>query len=472
MQSNRRDFLKTTLGIPALAAVAGKPAPPRHLNLLFILIDDLGWTDFACFGSRFFETPNIDRLAADGMRFTQAYSACTVCSPSRAAIMTGRYPARLHITDFIPGQQMPYAKLMPPPWTQHLPLEEVTVAEALKPAGYASANIGKWHLGDVGFYPEDQGFDVNIAGCNRGHPGTYFSPYRIPTLRDGPKGEYLTDRLFSEAAGFMEHNRERPFFLYLPSYAVHTPLQAKKEMIAKYTSRVRPGMAQHNATYAAMIESVDQGVGKLMDKLRELQIDDRTVVLLTSDNGGMLKSTSNLPLREGKGSAYEGGVRVPLIVRWPGVTRPGSMCQVPVIGTDYFPTILEMAGVKPDPATALDGESIVPLLRRSGSLHRDTMYWHYPHYNVLGGTPYSAIRSGDFRLVEFQEDGHFELYNLQADIGEQHDLVPSMPGKARELRAMLDGWRHDMGAQMALPNPNYDPARERQQKPANEQDDD
>jgi arylsulfatase A-like enzyme len=455
--TTRRDFLKSAL---ALSAMPGHAAPAPRLNFVFVLIDDLGWTDFSCYGSRFYETPNIDRLASEGMRFTQAYSACTVCSPSRAAILTGRYPARLHITDWIAGANRPYAKLRPPDWTQHLPLEETTIAEALKPAGYATASIGKWHLGNPEFYPEKQGFDLNIAGTHMGQPPSYFSPYGIPTIQDGPPGEYLTDRLFSEAKGFLERNRERPFFLYLPNFAVHTPLQAKKEIIAKYAAKVRAGMAQNNATYAAMIESVDQGVGRLVQNLHDLRLDDRTVVILTSDNGGLLRSTSNIPLREGKGSAYEGGVRVPFIVRWPGVTKPDTVCDVPVMGIDYFPTILEIAGMKS--AAKPDGVSIASLLHGGGRLRRDTLYWHYPHYHQGGATPYSAIRAGDFRLVEFQEDGHIEMYNLNDDIGEQHDLVRSMPAKARALQTSLAAWRRAVGAQMALSNPAYDPARETQ----------
>lgn len=456
---SRREFLKTALktapGIMALSHAAAGAA--GRLNFVFILIDDLGWTDFACYGSQFYETPNIDRFASEGMRFTQAYSACTVCSPSRAAVMTGKYPARLHITDFIPGHRYPYKKLRPPLWTQHLPLEEVTIAEELKAAGYATATMGKWHLGEEEFYPEKQGFDLNVGGCALGAPPSYFSPYKIPTMKDGPVGEYLTDRLFAEANRFIDSNATRPFFLYLPTYAVHAPRQAKAESIEKYKRKVRDGMAQNNPTYAAMVESLDQGVGKLLETLRSSGLYDRTVVIVTSDNGGPFASTSNLPLRSEKGSAYEGGVRVPLIVHWPGVTKPGSVCDVPVIGTDYYPTMLEIAGLKS--TVKVDGESLVPLLRRTGKLRRDAIFWHYPHYHAGSATPYSAIRAGNYRLVEFQEDGHFELYDLASDIGEKHDLAKEMPDKARELRARLHKWRNEVGAQMALPNPGYDPAR-------------
>jgi arylsulfatase A len=298
-------------------------APP---NFIFILVDDLGWTDVSCYGSKFYETPNIDRLASQGMRFTQAYAACTVCSPTRAAVLTGKYPARLHITDWIAGHVRPYAKLKAPDWTMHLPLEETTIAEALKPLGYATASIGKWHLGGPAYYPEKQGFDINIAGCDRGQPPSYFSPYKIATITDGPPGEFLTDRESMEACKFIEQNRARPFFLYLPHHAVHTPLMAKKEVKEKYQAKVKPGLLQNNATYAGLVESVDDSVGRILKKLEELNIDDRTVIFLTSDNGGLVlnRVTDNSPLRAGKGSAYEGGVRVISIVKWPGVAKRSS----------------------------------------------------------------------------------------------------------------------------------------------------
>lgn len=453
---DRRDFLRTALAVSGLSQAGSAAKSP--LNFVFLLIDDLGWTDFGCYGSPLYETPNIDKLAAGGMRFTQAYSACTVCSPSRAAVMTGKYPARLRITDFIPGHRYPYKKLRPPEWTQHLPLEELTLAEALKEAGYATAAVGKWHLGEKDFYPEKQGFDLNLGGCGLGAPPSYFAPYRIPTLQEGPEGEYLTDRLFAGAADFIERNRSRPFFLYFPNYAVHAPRQAKQELIAKYERKIQEGMRHKNATYAAMIESLDQGVGKLVETLQRTGLWDRTVFIVTSDNGGPFAATSNFPLRSEKGSAYEGGVRVPLIVRWPGVTKRGSTCHTPVIGIDFYPTLLEMAGVKP--RANVDGVSIVPLLRGAASLRREAIFWHYPHYHAGSATPYSAIRSGDFRLVEFQEDGRTELYDLASDVGESRDLAAELPDKTRELRTRLHAWRTQTGAQMALPNPAYDPARQ------------
>jgi arylsulfatase A len=435
---------------------AETPKPASKPNIIFILADDLGWTDGGCFGSKFYETPHIDRLATQGMRFTDNYSACTVCSPSRVAILTGQYPARLHLTDFIPGHVRTKAKLSVPDWTMHLPLEVPNLAKALKSAGYATASIGKWHLGKEAFWPENQGFDLNIAGCDKGQPPTYFSPYKIPTLTEGSSGEFLSDRLTSEAIKFIEQNKDRPFFIYLPHYAVHSPIMAKPEVIAKYKSKVDPKAPHKKPEYAGLIESVDDSVGRLLAKLDELKLSDNTIVIFTSDNGGLANVTTNLSLRAAKGSAYEGGVRVPLIIKWPGVTKPGSLCQTPVIGVDFYPTLLAMAGVMPPPG-AVDGESIEPLLRQSGSMKRDAIYWHYPHYHPGGATPYGAIREGDFRLIEFYEDNHVELYNLKDDIGETKDLAATLPDKTAALRQKLHDWRQHVDAQMPTPNPSYDP---------------
>ncbi|HSH95842.1 MAG TPA: sulfatase [Roseimicrobium sp.] len=439
------------------------------MNFIFILVDDLGWTDFACFGSKVYQTPNIDRLATEGMKFTSAYSACTVCSPTRAALMTGKYPARLHITDWIAGHNRPYAKLKIPDWLQHLPLEEVTIAEMFKTKDYATALIGKWHLGDEAFYPDKQGFDINLGGTHRGQPPSYFSPYGIATLPDGPKGEFLTDRESSEACKFIEANREKPFFLYLPHHAVHTPIQGKTNVIAKYKASIPADSKQNNPGYAALVESVDDSIGTITRKLAELKIDDRTVIFLTGDNGGLSGTvntqgwrkgpTDNSPLRLGKGSAYEGGVRVPLIVKWPGVTKPGRTNDVPVITVDYFPTMLEMACIGPKPGVPLDGESLVPLLKGTGALTRDAIYWHYPHYHPGGATPYSAIRQGSFKLIQFYEDNHVELYNVKKDIGETKDLAASSPLETAALKALLSEWRTSVQAQEPVANPDYDANR-------------
>lgn len=435
----------------ALLLALASPSQADPPNVVVILVDDLGWTDLGCFGSPFYETPHIDRLAAQGMRFTHAYSACTVCSPTRASLMTGKYPARLHVTDWIAGHARPKAKLKVPDWTKHLALEETTVAEALKAAGYATASIGKWHLGPPAHFPEKQGFDLNRGGCDKGQPPSYFSPYRIPTLEEGEKGEYLTDRLTTEALAFLDSNKDRPFLLHFPHYGVHTPLQAKKAVVEKYQAKAKAGADHRNAAYAAMIESVDDSVGRIVAKIEELKLSSRTLIVFTSDNGGLLQSTSNRPLRAGKGSAYEGGVRVPMIVRWPGTVKAGSVCETPVITPDHAATMLELAGAKP----AVDGLSLLPLLKGTGGLSRDALFWHYPHYHPGGATPYGAIRRGDLRLVEFFEDDHVELYDLKEDPGETRDLAAARPELARELRKRLADWRAAVGAQMPTPNPDF-----------------
>lgn len=442
--------------------------PPRRPNVIVILADDFGWTDLACYGSDLHETPHLDRLAQEGMKFTQAYSACTVCSPTRAALLTGKYPARLHITDWIPGLMPDNPKLLVPDWTKYLPTSESTLAEVFQSAGYATASIGKWHLGGEAYYPERQGFDVNLAGTDKAAPPSYLAPWKIPTLSEGKEGEYLTDRLAEEAVQFIERSKDRPFFLYLPHFAVHTPIQGRHDLVAKYQAKNRAGRNHKNAAYAAMVESMDASVGRVRATLRELGLEDRTVILFTSDNGGRVPTTSNLPLRFGKASAYEGGVRVPLIVHWPGVTKPGSVSETPAITMDLFPTLAEMASL-PIPASSSqtgpagrDGVSLVPVLNGTGGLKRTELFWHYPHHQhyQLGGTmPYGAIRAGEFKLVEFFNDMHVELYDIPRDIGEQHDLAGAQPEVARKLRDRLHAWRREVGAQMPTPNPNYDPTR-------------
>ena len=398
--------MKNMLTLLLILAVlsTGTASAKSKLNIVFLLTDDLGWTDVGCYGSRYYETPNIDQLAGQGMKFTDAYAACCVCSPTRASILTGKYPGRLHITHAIPIRGDLRLKgplpLIPANYTKNLPLEEVTIAEALKHAGYVSASIGKWHVcWDKGFYPEDQGFDLNVGGNNMGNPGNYFYPYqgiwrmtpkhpliRWNALPDGRPGEYLTDRLTDEAVAFINKNKNRSFFLYLSHYAVHTPLQAKRRITAKY--KKKPKTKHHkNPTYAAMIESVDQSVGRVMKKLDELGIADRTVVFFTSDNGGHGRITSAHPLRGNKGNFYEGGIRVPLIVKWPGTVKPGAECHVPVISTDFYPTILAMAGVPLRPRQHVDGENMLPLLTRVR--HRNATSCTGISRTTLGqGTPF------------------------------------------------------------------------------------
>jgi len=445
------------LGLGSVAA-----ATPNRPNVVLILADDFGWTDLACYGSKLYETPNVDRLAREGVKFTQAYSACTVCSPSRAALLTGKYPGRLHVTDWIPGLPPENPKLLVPDWTKYLPLQEISLARAFKSANYATASIGKWHLGGEEYYPDKHGFDLNLAGTEAAATKSYFAPYKIATLPEGPDGEYLTDRLGNEAVKYLEQHKDKPFFLYLPHFAVHLPVQGKQDKVKKYRAMLRPDILQTNAGYAAMVESLDDAVGQIRRKLDELKLSDNTIVVFASDNGGRVPTTSNLPLRVGKGSCYEGGTRVPLIIFWPKVTKPNTVCETPVIGMDLYPTLLEIAGEKKAARNAVDGVSLAPLLRENGKLKRDELFWHYPHYQhyQLGGTtPYGAIRKGDFKLIEFFDDMRVELYNLKEDIGEQHNLAAEMPGKVDQLRKRLHEWRKEVGAQMPTRNPNYDPTK-------------
>jgi arylsulfatase A len=434
-------------------------------NFVFILIDDLGWRDFGCYGSDYYETPHINRLAAQGMRFTNAYSAAPVCSPTRASIMTGRYPARLHLTDYIPGNRdLPNPRLKVPDWTKYLPHDEVTFAESLQSAGYRSASIGKWHLSTWGddrkeYYPDKQGFNINIGGARVGQPPSYFAPYRLEMLADGPEGEYLTDRLTNEALQFMEANRQRPFFLYLAHHAVHNPIQAKAALVAKYEAKSHPRQGQNNPRYAAMVESVDESVGRIMARLDELGLADNTAIFLASDNGGLLGNTSNLPLRGGKHFSYEGGIRVPLVVRWPGHVPAGKTCDVPVHSIDFYPTILDWAGQTAEPGRVIDGVSLCSLLEGRGNLQPRALFWHYPHYIGYRNPPHGAVREGDYKLIEFFEDGRTELYNLREDLGEKANLAAQRPALAGQLRQRLADWRTKVGAQMPVANPEFDPRK-------------
>lgn len=486
----RRKFIRkagsalaaAVLGCRTLAATSGQK---RSLNFVFFLIDDLGYSDLGCFGSSFYETPNIDRLASQGMIFTDAYAACPVCSPTRASIMTGKYPARTGITDWIPGQRRT-GKLIGPENEMFMKLEEVTLAEAFKEAGYATGFFGKWHLGDKPYRPDKQGFDVNIGGARYGAPGSYFYPYlgrsnrALPGIDSGDRGEYLTDRLTDESLKFLRTVKDSPFLLYLSHYAVHTPLQAKEEMAANFEKKAEElpvlkepqyidergnnsRRRQDHAVYAAMVKSVDESVGRVMKDLEKLKLADSTAVIFMSDNGGLctlpkrrgVGPTSNLPLRAGKGWLYEGGIREPVIIKWPGVVKPGGKCSVPVTSTDFYPTMLEMAGLKPRPRQHIDGLSIVPLLKGARSLERDAIYWHYPHYHGSGWSPGAAVRCGDYKLIEFYEEDAVELYNLREDLGEQNDLAAEMPEKVAQLRRKLAHWQKSVGGDMPRPNPAY-----------------
>ena len=480
----------TMIGGATFAAEA-KPETGAKPNVVLFLIDDLGWADLGCYGSKFHKTPNIDKLAAEGMRFTQAYAACPVCSPTRTAVLTGRYPQRSGITTWLPGQpSQKNHRLLAPEVPLNLPAEEVTIAEALKPAGYVSASIGKWHLGGAGSLPTDHGFDVNIAGDDAGTPYSYFAPYTagangkkagktIPGLEEAPAGEYLPDRLAAEAEKFIDAHTEQPFFLYLPHFAVHTPMKAKAEMIAKYGAMPKePNGSQQNPIYAAMMESMDEAVGRVLKRLDEHKLTEKTLVIFTSDNGGLcngngqiIAPTNNGPLRDGKSHLYEGGIRVPLIVRWPGVTKPRSTSDAIVSSIDFFPTIMDACGVKragdasasvPQPSTLNpqrpDGLNLRSVLDGSGQLERDAIYWHFPHYNGnAGAKPGAAIRAGDWKLIEFYETGRQELFNLAKDMRESNNLIEQNADIAKDLQAKLVAWRESVGAKLPTPNPNYSP---------------
>jgi arylsulfatase A-like enzyme len=464
-------------------------------NFVFILVDDLGWTDLGCYGSSFYETPNIDRLAGESMRFTSAYAACPVCSPTRASIMTGKYPARTGVTDWIAGRQsylpgLPCDKMLARKFELEIKLEEFTIAEAMKEAGYSTFFAGKWHLGqDSIYWPEHQGFDINKGGWSVGSPkGGYFSPYENPRLEDGPEGENLTDRLTDESIRFLENYSAEPFFLYLSFYTVHNPQQGKPELVEKYkrkiesegldpeamettdrewirfappTGRYVERVQQGHPVYASMVETLDTNVGRLMHKIAELGLEENTIVIFMSDNGGLSTSegspTSNLPLRGGKGWMYEGGVREPMLIKWPGSGSEGSISDVPVISTDFYPTILDMAGLEPIPGQHMDGVSLVPLITGTGSLQERPLFWHYPHYSNQGGKPGAAVRLGDFKLIEFFDPGQVELYNLAEDIGETRDLAEEMPEKTGEMLNLLHSWQQEVGARGMDPNPAYDP---------------
>ena len=451
-------------------------------NFVFFLVDDLGWTDIGCFGSSFYDTPNVDALAASGMRFTDAYAACPVCSPTRASIVTGRYPQRFFATDFFgaaqPERWNRNTRLLPAAYQPRLPHEEITIAEALKEAGYATFFAGKWHLGPQGHWPEDQGFDVNMGGIDRGGPyggRRYFSPYGNPRLEDGPDGEHLPDRLATETVRFIEEHRDEPFLTYLSFYSVHTPLMAREDLKEKYEARAaelefegerwgqersrRVRLVQDHAVYGGMVEATDLAVGKVLDALEELELADRTVVFFMSDNGGLSTSeghpTSNLPLRAGKGWLYDGGVREPMIVRWPGVTEPGSDCDTPVTSIDFFPTILEIGDVASPDDRQIDGMSLTSLLQ-GDELDRGPLFWHYPHYGNQGGAPGGAVRDGDWKLIEWYEDDSLELYNLADDIGEATNVAEQNGEIVERLHGLLKAWREEVGARMPTENPRFE----------------
>ncbi len=456
-------------------------AVEKRPNFLFILVDDLGYMDIGANNPRcFYETPHIDRLARTGMRFTNAYAACPVCSPTRYSIMTGKYPTRGPCTDWFGGRRA--ERFLPAEYLDRMPLEEVTLAEALRGVGYRTAFLGKWHLGPTEeYWPQAQGFEINIGGWWRGSPPSYFSPYRNAKLPDGPKGEHLPARLARETCKLLEKFRDEPFLIYLSFYSVHTPLQGRKDLVQHYRKKARRlaiprekifateeqnfltdrprrvRVVQNHPVYAAMVHAMDEAVGQVLRKLEELGLDDNTVVFFFSDNGGLSTSeghpTSNVPLRGGKGWLYEGGVREPCLIRWPGVTPGGSVCHQAVCSIDFYPTILEIAGVKPDPKHHVDGVSLVPLLRGSGDFPTRPLFWHYPHYANQGGFPGGAVRLGRWKLLERFEDGRVHLYDLLDDPSETNDLARAYPQRVAQLRGLLHQWYREVGARFLRPKP-------------------
>ena len=495
-------------------------------NVIFFLVDDLGWSDVGCYGSEFYETPNIDKLASEGVRFTDAYSACHVCSPTRASILTGKYPASLNLTDWLPGRRdFSFQKLKNVEINQHIPYDISTLPKMLKNNGYKTAIIGKWHLGEDDATTLKQGFDSHLPDWNKGWPKEgYHFPYGMKGLEVGDEGEYLTDRMTDEAIKYIDHNKETPFFLYLSHFAVHDPIEGRKDLVKKYSNKlkeidppvgesfiletnpdekksitrieldslleddkykgykifpnesVKIKQYQDNAEFAGMVESMDESLGRIMKKLKELKLDQNTILIFYSDNGGMSAanfyfpdreiskkeldkafSTSNLPLRGGKGWMYEGGIRVPLIIKWPGKGLQGFVSNIPVTSPDFFPTIIEMIGLQAENNNQKEGISLVPLLKGDKKLEREAIYWHFPHYSNHGNqSPGGVIRSGDYKLLEYYENNTVQLFNLVEDLGEQNDLSAIEPERVNKLRLLLRNWRKNVNAKMMLPNSEYD----------------
>lgn len=452
-----RAFFALILLVSTSTGLLGK----EHPNIVFILIDDLGWMDLRVQGNEAVDTPNIDRLAGEGMRFTSAYAAAPVCSPTRAAILTGKSPARLAYTNhapdlkrFIPDNPV----LLPAFMHEHLATEHVTLAERLKAQGYATAFMGKWHLSGGGegkpeFEPTAQGFDINIGGCGFGGPPTFFDPYRIPNLKPRREGEYLPDRLADEAIDFIgeKSKADQPFFLCLWNYTVHWPMEAPKAMLEKYADHTGPGL--NDSRYGAMIEAMDAATGKVVAAIDRLGLREDTLIVFTSDNGGFSGVADNRPLRDAKGDLYEGGIRVPLIIRWPGVVKPSTVADTPVVSMDFYPTLLDAANVQlpPQETADLDGINLMPLLRDNTTLVSRALYFHYPNYawhrsNRLG----SAIRDDNWKLIERFDTGQLELFDLKADLSETNDVASSKPDIARKLADDLRAWRQKVGARMPV----------------------
>lgn len=522
-------FLKSFLVIITLmlSAVSHSQRSQKKMNVILFLVDDLGWKDISCYGSDFYETPNINRLATEGVRFTDAYAACQVCSPTRASILSGKYPGRSGLSDWLPGRKdFPFQRFLNVRSVQQLPYEDSTLAETLRANGYRTAIFGKWHLGEDPSNPLAHGFEERLSEWNKGWPNqTYFSPYCMPGLQDGPKGEYLTDRVTTEALKYIEKNKDQPFFMYLSHFAVHDPIQGRPDLVEKYRKKlaqmktpagapfilegnpddpqplsrkqlddllndpryagysvlpqhtVKIKQFQDNIQFAAMVESMDESMGRVMKKLKELGLDQNTIVIFASDNGGMSAanignpyrvikpnaldgafSSSNLPLRGGKGWLYEGGIRVPVIIKWPGQGKANKESHAPIISTDFYPTILDMLGLPLLPGQHKDGVSITPLLKGKDAVNRKALFWHFPHYSNHGmQSPGGAVRYGDYKLIEYYENNTVQLFNLAKDIGEQHDISREEPGKVKALSTMLHQWRQSVHAKMPVPNPGFSP---------------
>ena len=465
----RREFLskmgKSTIALAGSSALinmlngcAGQASGDKW-NILLILSDDQGWNQVDYHGFPFYETPNIDKIAEDGMYFTDAYAAAPVCSPTRGSIMTGKYPARLHITDYIPGSPYPYAKLTTPQQTLGLPMDEVTMAELLKKNGYTTGHFGKWHLS----------IDKNYEPGRPGDPGSQgfdevFTSVKPKPDADPTKDPHHTVEITERSLKFIENNKDKPFFCYMSFHTVHRPIMETEEAVAKYQSKPGSDDPVNNPIMGAMIERMDYGIGEVLKKLNELNLAEKTIVIFVSDNGGFEELQDQAPLRGGKAMIYEGGIKVPMAIKWPGVIKPGSKCKTPVITNDLFPTIMEMTGIRhriPD----IDGESLSVLLKKEGNLKRDAIYFHYPHYHHLGYKPASAIREGDYKLIEWYEEtlynekNQINLYNVREDVGETKDLAEEMPELAARLREKLHQWRKSVDAQEMKVNPNYDPKR-------------
>ncbi len=449
------------------AACNGRQKLIKKPNIILILADDLGWKDAGFMGSKYYETPALDALAANGMSFTNAYANAPNCAPSRACLLTGLYTPRhgIYTVNSSARGRPAFRKIIPIENKTILDTSFITIAEVLGENGYTSSSIGKWHLGNdsIGL-PQSQGFDENVGGYHLGHPKSYFSPYKNPYLSDGPEGEYLTDRLTDEALGFIERNKDNPFFLYLPHYAVHTPIQAR-DSITEIFRYKEPDGKHSKPEYAAMIKSLDDGIGKLMEKVDELGISENTIIIFMSDNGGLGMVTGMEPLRGSKGMLYEGGIRVPLIISWPGKIRPSTISDIPVIGTDLFPTILKLAHIKPSKDLIMDGENLKRILLKGKKIPERPIFWHFPAYlertmeirDVWRSAPASAIRFGDWKLIEFYENRSIELYNLKEDIGETNNLSEKFPVKKNELYKLLDDWRKEVNAPVPTEtNPEFD----------------